>query len=54
MTINAFSASAYGVFAAVLVWDYLAPRIRLAKVRRDIALRGRRETARNAGTNPTP
>jgi len=54
MNINAFVASAYGVFAAVLVWDYLAPRGRLARVRRDIALRGRRETARNALANPTP
>jgi hypothetical protein len=54
MNINAFIASAYAVFAAVLVWDYLAPRIRLARVRRDIALRGRRESARNARTSPTP
>ena len=44
MNINAFVASAYAVFAAVLLWDYLAPRIRLGNIRRAIALRVRRET----------
>jgi len=51
---NTFVASAYLVFAAVLVWDYVAPRLRLAKVRRDIAARGRREAARNAGNKSSP
>jgi heme exporter protein D len=34
---------AYAVFAAVLAWDYLAPRIKLAQLRRAIALRFQRE-----------
>ena len=46
MNINAFVASAYAVFAAVLVWDYLAPRIRLGNIRRAIALRLRRESSK--------
>ena len=54
MNFNTFIASAYLVFAAVLVWDYVAPRIRLAKVRRDIAGRIRRDATRNAKTTLTP
>jgi heme exporter protein D len=34
---------AYAVFAVVLAWDYLAPRMKLAQLRRAIALRFRRE-----------
>ena len=37
---------AYAVTAIVLAWDYLAPRLRLARVRRDIALRLRRAETR--------
>jgi len=39
---------AYAVFAVVLAWDYLAPRIKLAQVRRAIALRIRREQAKKS------
>lgn len=39
---------AYAVFAIVLAWDYLAPRIKLAQVRRAIASRIRREQARKS------
>jgi len=41
-----YVAIAYAAFAAVLVWDYLAPRIKLAQVRRSIALRVRRDAAK--------
>jgi heme exporter protein D len=44
---------AYVSAALVLAWDYLAPRLRLARARRDIALRARRDAARNNG-NTTP
>ena len=37
---------AYAVFAIVLGWDYVAPRVRLARVRREIVLRQRRDEAR--------
>jgi heme exporter protein D len=46
MNFNLFIASSYAVFATVLVWDYVAPRIRLGNVRRAIALRARREAAK--------
>lgn len=37
---------AYAFFALVLAWDYLAPRIKLAQVRRTIALRIQRDATR--------
>ena len=37
---------AYAVFAIVLMWDYIAPRVRLAQVKRGVRLRERREAAR--------
>jgi len=54
MNINAFVASAYAVFAAVLVWDFLAPRIRLGNIRRAIALRIRRDTSKKPTGIVTP
>jgi heme exporter protein D len=41
-----YVGAAYAVFALVLAWDYLAPRIKLARVRRAIALRIHRDAAR--------
>ena len=37
---------AYAVTALVLGWDYLAPRLKLGRVRRAIAARLRRQEAR--------
>ena len=37
--------AAYAVFVVVLAWDFVAPRVKLARVRRAIALRIRREAA---------
>ena len=47
-----FLGLAYLVTAIVLAWDYLAPRIHLARVRRAIALRVRRDAARARGAAP--
>lgn len=41
---------AYAVFAAFLAWDFLVPRLRLARARRAIVQRARREAARNGTT----
>lgn len=41
---------AYVSAALVLAWDYLAPRLRLSRARRAIALRTRRASARAPGT----
>ena len=41
-----YVSGAYAVFAVVLAWDYLAPRLKLGRVRRAIALRVRRDAVR--------
>ena len=41
-----FLGLAYAVSACVLAWDYLAPRLQLARVRRAIAQRLRRAQAK--------
>lgn len=41
-----YVVGAYAVFALCLAWDYLAPRLHLARIRRDIALRVQRRTLR--------
>ena len=43
-----FLGLAYVVTALVLAWDYLAPRLRLARVRNAIAQRLRRADAKKA------
>lgn len=42
---------AYAVFAIFLAWDFFVPRLRLARVRRNIVQRAKRDAARNTG-NP--
>ena len=44
-----FLGLAYLVTGLVLAWDYLAPRLQLARVRRAIAQRIRRADARKTG-----
>ncbi|MEO8161984.1 MAG: hypothetical protein ABI588_11240 [Arenimonas sp.] len=41
-----FLGLAYAVTGLILGWDYLAPRLRLARVRRAIGQRLRRQQAR--------
>jgi len=49
-----YVGAAYALFALVLAWDYLAPRLRLARFKRDRVLRSRRDQARRdaAGNRP--
>lgn len=42
-----YVVAAYAVFVAVLAWDGLAPRLRIARVRRRIVARARRDAARS-------
>jgi heme exporter protein D len=46
MTYQGYVAGAYAVFALFLAWDFVVPRLRLAKARRDIAKRAARDAAR--------
>ena len=41
-----YVTGAYAVFVTVLAWDYLAPRLRLAQLRREIASRNIRDASR--------
>jgi heme exporter protein D len=44
--------AAYAVFAAMLLWDFLAPRLQLSQALRTIRLRSRRDAAkRKPGMN---
>ena len=45
-----YVVGAYAVFAVFLAWDFAAPRLKLARTRRDIARRAAREAARKSGT----
>lgn len=38
--------ASYALFIALLVWDFLMPRLRMRRVRREITTRRRREAAR--------
>ncbi len=49
MSYHEYVIGAYAVFALFLAWDFLVPRLRLARVRRDIVLRAQREVARKQG-----
>lgn len=51
MSYREYVIGAYAVFAAFLAWDFLVPRLRLVRARRNIVLRARREAARQTG-NP--
>ena len=44
--LSRFEGFTDAVFAIVLGWDYVAPRVRLARVRREVVLRQRRAAAR--------
>ena len=44
--------ASYAIFVAMLVWDYLIPRLRLRRTRRAIAIRMKREATRKPGGTP--
>jgi heme exporter protein D len=41
-----YVVAAYAVFAAVLAWDFIAPRLKIARILRDVRLRAKRDAAR--------
>ncbi len=42
--------ASYAIFVAMLVWDFLAPQLRMRRVRRELTTRQRREAARKGAT----
>ena len=51
MSYREYVIGAYAVFAVFLAWDFLVPRLRLARARRNIVQRAKRDAARQPG-NP--
>ena len=47
MSYQNYVLGAYAVFAAFLAWDFVVPRLRLARTRRAILLRAKRDAARS-------
>lgn len=43
-----YVGASYAFFAVVLFWDYLAPRLKLKQVRRNIVLRLRRDATKKS------
>ena len=53
MNYRNYVIAAYAVFAAMLLWDVIAPRLQLAQALRAIRLQRRRDAAkRKPGANP--
>lgn len=46
MTYAGYVIAAYAVFAVVLLWDFVAPRIRIAQVLHAVRLLARRDSTR--------
>ena len=51
MTYASYVIAAYGVFAVVLLWDFVAPRIRIRQLHRAIRLLAARQAAARAPAN---
>lgn len=49
MSYQEYVIGAYAVFALFLAWDFVVPRLRLSRARRNIVLRARREASRHSG-----
>lgn len=45
MNYAGYVVAAYGIFAAVLLWDFIAPRVRIAQVMRTVRLLAARRRA---------
>ncbi len=52
MNYREYVIGAYAVFAIVLLWDFIAPRMKISQVLRDVRTRAKREAAR--ATQPAP
>jgi heme exporter protein D len=48
-----YVVAAYAVFAVILTWDFIAPKLKIARVLRDVRLRAKRDAARAAQPTST-
>ncbi|MCJ0824965.1 heme exporter protein CcmD [Luteimonas sp. 50] len=53
MSYQDYVIAAYAVFAVVLAWDFVAPRLQLRRELRAARLRAQRAGNRNPQTEPT-
>ena len=53
MSYQSYVIAAYGVFAVVLLWDFVAPRIEIARQLRAARLRAARTASRAAESDLT-
>jgi heme exporter protein D len=53
MSYAGYVIAAYGVFAVVLLWDFVAPRIRTRQLLRAVSLLARRQSAAQAAVAAT-
>ncbi len=49
MSYASYVTAAYAVFIAFLLWDFIAPRLQLARARRAARQRARRDATRAKG-----
>ena len=54
MSYRDYVTAAYAIFATMLLWDYLAPRLQLRSALRQARLRLERERARGPRTEARP
>ena len=53
MSYASYVIAAYAVFATVLLWDFVAPRVRIAQILRAVRMLARREAARVSAATAT-
>lgn len=54
MSYAGYVFTAYAVFVLVLAWDFVAPRLRIRHVLRQLQLQQRRRAARSDGNSSAP
>ena len=53
MTYLGYVVAAYAIFVVVLLWDLIAPLLRIRRILRNVSLRAKRASAQPAAPTPT-
>lgn len=53
MTYLGYVVAAYAIFVVVLLWDLIAPLLRIRRILRNVSLRARRASAKQDAPIPT-
>lgn len=48
MNYQSYVVAAYAIFVIAIIWDWLAPKLQIARARREAMLRARRNAARKS------